>query len=294
MASESLLVFINGRIVPAAEARISVFDAGFTHAAGLFETLRAYNGRFMRPADHFDRLLHSAAALGLQINATRETLQNAVTMVLEANKLKEARLRLLATPGNVPRPGEPGIGPVETVIIATAEPVRPYPADLYRHGMRVCICPYKQSRFNPIAGHKTLDYLPRLLAMRYAAEHKCNESLWFNTENQLAEGSICNVFVVHGDRISTPPLDTPVLPGTVRKTVIELARDNGIALEERPIDINGLLEAGEVFLTGSVLEVMPVTAIEQHQVGEGVPGKIVTRLRELYTTLVAKECGTNG
>jgi branched-chain amino acid aminotransferase len=294
MSAESNLVFLNGRIVPASEARVSVFDAGFTHAAGLFETLRAYCGRIMRPTDHFERLLHSAAALGLQINADRETLERAVTAVLEANRLREARLRLVVTPGNVPRPGEPAMGPIETTIIATAGQVQPYPADLYRHGMRVCICPYKQSKLNPVAGHKTLDYLPRLLAMRDAAGRKCHEALWFNTENQLAEGSICNAFVVQGEAIVTPPLDTPVLPGTVRRAVIELARADGIGLEEKAIDINVLLAATEVFLTGSVLEIMPVTAIERHQIGAGVPGKVTERLRELYAKLVAKECGTNG
>jgi branched-subunit amino acid aminotransferase/4-amino-4-deoxychorismate lyase len=133
--------------------------------------------------------------------------------------------------------------------------------------------------------------LPRLLAMKDAAERKCRESLWFNTENQLAEGSICNVFIVREGRIVTPPVDTPVLPGTVRKAVIELAGDAGISLDERPIDINALLAANEIFLTGSVLEIMPVTAIEKHQVGGGTPGEVSLRLRGLYAALTAKECG---
>ena len=127
--------------------------------------------------------------------------------------------------------------------------------------------------------------------MKDAAERKCHESLWFNTENQLAEGSICNVFIVHEGQIVTPSVDTPVLPGTVRKAVIELAGDAGIPLDERPIDINALLAANEVFLTGSVLEIMPVTTIEKHQVGGGAPGEVSLRLRGLYTALTAKECG---
>lgn len=285
------LVYHNGRILPASEARVSVFDAGFTNAAGLFETLRVYHGRVMRLRDHTERLLRSAAALGLQIDATHETLESGMMELLAATGLREARMRLTVTPGNVPRPGEPIEETPETTVVIVAEQVRLYPTDLYRQGMRVCICPYRQSRLNPIAGHKTLDYLPRLLSMRYAAERKCNESLWFNTENQLAEGSICNVFIVREGRIATPPVDTPVLPGTVRKAVIELAADAGIPLDERPIDIDTLLAAHEVFLTGTVLEIMPVTAIEKHQVGSGTPGEITLRLRGLYTALTAKECG---
>ena len=285
------LVYHNGRIISASEARVSVFDAGFTNAAGLFETLRVYDGRVMRLRDHTERLLRSAAALGLHIDTTHESLERGILELLAASGLREARMRLTVTPGNVPRPGEPIEETPVTTVVITAEQVRPYPAELYRHGMRVCLCPYKQSRLNPIAGHKTLDYLPRLLAMKDAAERKCHESLWFNTENQLAEGSICNVFIVCEGRIVTPPVDTPVLPGTVRKAVIELAGDAGIPLDERPIDINALLAANEVFLTGSVLEIMPVTAIEKHQVGGGAPGAVTLRLRRFYTALTAKECG---
>lgn len=288
------LVYLNGRIVPAAEARVSVFDAGLTHAAGLFETLRSYNGRVMRFADHADRLLASAAALHLSIAATAESLKQGVGEVLEANKLRDARIRIIATPGAIPRPGETLDLPPEPTTAIVAEPVRTYPAELYKDGMRVCICPYKQNKLDPLAGHKTLAYLPRLLAMKDAAQRRCNESLWFNTENRLAEGSICNVFTVQKGAVVTPPLDTPILPGTVRKSVLELAAANGIPAEERPIDINALLAAEEVFLTGTVLEIMPVTAIERHEVGTGAPGEIANRLRKLYTELAAKECGLNG
>src|SRR5262245_42769476 len=100
-------VYLNGRIVPASEARVSVFDAGFTHAAGLFETLRAYNGVAMRLADHLQRLQHSAATLELQVTVDIDSLSDAVHDVLSANSLRDARLRLTATPGRVPRPGDP-------------------------------------------------------------------------------------------------------------------------------------------------------------------------------------------
>jgi branched-chain amino acid aminotransferase len=290
----SSFVFLNGKIISAAEARVSVFDAGFTHAAGLFETLRVYNGRIMRYADHAQRLLGSATALHMVINVTAEHLEQGIRDVLAANDLKDARVRLTVTPGHVPKPGETEEVPPEPTTVITAEPVRMYPPELYKQGMRVCICPYKQSRLDPLAGHKTLAYLPRLLAMKNAAERRCSEALWFNTDNQLAEGSICNVFTVQKGVVVTPPLDTPVLAGTVRRAVIEIARAAGLKTEERSIDINGLLGSEEVFLTGSVLEIMPVTSIERHEVGCGDVGAVTIQLRELYAELVAKECGLNG
>jgi branched-subunit amino acid aminotransferase/4-amino-4-deoxychorismate lyase len=226
----------------------------------------------------------------MQALIPHDLLHRAVQDVLAANNLAEARLRLTVTPGPVPRPGhDPEKEPQPTVLI-TATPVDPHPPELYRRGMRVCICPYKQSRWNPLAGHKTLAYLPRLLAMKDAAERKCNEALWFTTENKLAEGSVCNVFTVQDGVIVTPPTETPVLPGIVRQAVIDIAKANDLPTETRPIDINALLASSEVFLTGSVMEIMPVTAIEKHEVGTGRPGEITQRLRQLYAELVAQQC----
>ncbi|MBN2562392.1 MAG: aminotransferase class IV family protein [Phycisphaerae bacterium] len=291
MSAKNEKVFLNDRIVPAEEACVPVSDAGFTHAVGLFETLRAYHGRVMRLSDHVERMTRSAATLEMQIAIAGDTLDRAIREVLAANHLDEARLRVTVTPGAVPREGDSCEVPPRPTLLITAHEVRPYPSELYKHGMRVCICPYKQSRLDPLAGHKTLAYFPRLLAMKDAAERKCHEALWFNTENQLAEGSICNVFTVHDGRIVTPPLDTPILPGIVRKAVIELAQAHDMPLDEKPININDLLAATEVFLTGSVMEIMPVTAIERHRVGEGRPGDVTQRVRELYADLVTKECG---
>jgi branched-subunit amino acid aminotransferase/4-amino-4-deoxychorismate lyase len=176
-------------------------------------------------------------------------------------------------------------------VLATASAVQRHPAEHYKNGWRVCISPYKTNRLDPLAGHKTLSYLPRLMAMRDAAERHCNESLWFTTENLLAEGSVCNAFIVKDGAIFTPPTNTPVLAGTVRKAVIELAHANGIAVEEKEIDVNLLLAAQEAFLTGSVLEVMPVTSIEKHIVGDGLPGAVTKRVMELYQELIRRECG---
>lgn len=284
------MVCLNGEFVPAAQATVSVFDAGFTHAAGLFETLRAHHGRVMRLPAHIERLNRSAETLEMQLSLSADDIAEQVSRLLTLNRVPDARIRLTATVGPVPRPGQtPDAAPNPTVLI-TATRLPPHAADLYKHGMRVCICPYKQNPTDPLAGHKTLDYLPRLMALKNAAERKCNEALWFTTDNRLAEGSVCNVFTVRDGVIRTPPRDTPVLPGTVRSAVIDLARDAGLTVEECAIDIDGLLASQEVFLTGSILQVMPVTAIERHEVGDGLPGEITRRLSESYRDLVAREC----
>ena len=270
---------------------MSVFDAGFSHGAGLFETLRAYRGRVMALAGHVARMNQSAAALNLPVAIDVGQITEMVDELLAANDLSDARLRLTVTPGNVPRPGEaPSEDPAPTVLL-TAEPLRPYAAELYQHGMRVCICPYRQNPSDPLTGHKTLAYLPRLLAMKDAAAKRCQESLWFTTDHRLAEGSVSNVFIVRDGAVVTPPTDTPVLSGIVRRAVLDLAKDQGVPAMEEAVTIETLLAASEVFLTGSIMEVMPVTAIERHTVGSGAPGPITRQLATAYKSKVADECG---
>lgn len=295
----SEFVFLNDRLIPADEARISVFDAGFTHAAGLFETMRAYNGHVLRLEQHLDRLIRSAATLELQMPAAIEAqvpsskndLKTAILSVLEANKLLDARLRLVITPGDVPRPGQSLEHRPPPTVLITASPLQPYSGEYYRAGMRVTLCPYKVSRTDPLAGHKTLSYLPRLLAMKDAADRGCQESIWFTSDNFLAEGSVANVFIISGGQIMTPPGDTPILKGITRTIVMEIAHDGGAPVEERKIDINMLLAAEEVFLTGSIMEIMPVTSIEKHMVGDGAVGPMTSKMMELYRAFVKKECG---
>ena len=220
----SKFVWLNGELVAAADARISVHDAGFTHAAGLFETMRAMNGRCLYLGEHLERMQASANALGMGVQVDANAIASGIDALLRANELTESRLRLVATPGHIPRPGSDDPGELTPTCLITAGPLAAYPPELYQNGMRVCICPYRQNGKDPLAGHKTLAYLPRLLAMKAAAERRCNEALWFNTDLRLAEGSVCNVFIVEGESLITPPLDTPVLPGVTRAKIIEIAK----------------------------------------------------------------------
>ena len=128
------------------------------------------------------------------------------------------------------------------------------------------------------------------MALRRAQQLGLIESLWFTTDNLLAEGCISNVFVVKGGIVKTPPIDTPVLPGVTRAAVIEVAGAGGIPVEERPLTINDLLEADEVFLTSTTMEVMPVARIEKHTIADDRPGPISRRLLQLFRELVAREC----
>jgi branched-chain amino acid aminotransferase len=288
----SEIVYLNGQWVPRTEAAVSVYDGGFLHGAGLFETMRAENGRIFRLEAHLARLMRSAGKLLLPIEPSGLPSADDFQDLLRRNDLKRARVRLTVTSGAVLTAAESDRP--RLTVCATASGETGYPEDLYQTGVTVMISRFRQSPSDPLAGHKTTNYLPRLIALRAAQSQRCVEALWFTTENLLAEGSISNVFVVKDGTVSTPRLETPVLPGITRAAILELCQAASIPAEERAVTVNDLLDADEVFITNSAMQVMPVCRVERADIADGRPGPITRRLLADYLALVTKECQLDG
>lgn len=284
-------VLLDGALVEEDQATITLFDGGLLHGAGLFETMRAYGGVIFRLDDHLTRIQATGQALSLfdLSDGDLASMSEGLGQLLQRNELTEARVRLTITTGDMRQTAQDGSRPDPTVF-ATAVAITPYPDELYEKGMTVLISTCKQSRQDPTCGCKTLGYLPRLISLRHAQANRCGEALWFTHENLLAEGAISNVFLVSDNVLRTPPVDTPVLPGVTRKAIIELASANDVSVQETPLTINNLLDADEVFLTNSIMEVMPVCRVEVHAVGDEKPGPVTRKLAELYRQAVAREC----
>jgi branched-chain amino acid aminotransferase len=280
-----LQVYLNGRLVPASEARISVFDSGLLHGASAFSTMLAHKGKVFRLDRHLRRLRTTCDLLGLRTGATDEALASAAGEVLRANSLSEARMRITLSPGSVK---DEDAGP--TVLI-TAEPVQEYPKAWYEKGISVVVSSYRQARGDPTYGHKTGNYLTRMLARQEAARKGAEEALWYTADNLLSEACFCNVFLVLEGTVRTPPLDTPVLGGIVREAVIELCAATGIACDDQlPLTVREMLAAGEMFLTSSTAGIRPVARVERHPVGQEKPGPVTLRLMEAYAALLEREC----
>ncbi|MFB3894315.1 MAG: aminotransferase class IV [Phycisphaerae bacterium] len=294
MASNS--VFLNGLLVPAEQASVSVFDAGFLHGASAFTTMLAHNGAVFRLARHLERLMDTVRLLGLRSSATSESLAAACREVLEANGLTEARMRITLTAGSI-RGGVPGTRNAasgesgQPTTLVTAEPMGDLPRQWYEKGISVVVSSLKQCGGEPTFGYKTGCYLPRLLARQEAAAKGAEEALWFTTDNRLAEACFNNVFLVHDGAVRTPPLDTPVLPGIVRGAVIELCGAMGLACDdETPLTVKEMLGAQEMFLTGSTSGVRPVVRVERHAVGDEKPGPVTRKIMAAYRELLDREC----
>lgn len=277
-------VFFNGEILDADTAQVSIMDSSFLYGIGLFETMRAVRGRVFRLGEHLGRLHRSGEKLCIRNRYSAEELAGAIGRVLQANELTEARVRLSLSNGPIQPDGQP-----VSHVLVTAAPYTAYPKDYYAKGIRVILTNYRQNSHDPFAGHKTTCYGPRLAVLRDAHEKLAAEALWFTTENTLAEGCVSNVFLVKDGALYTPPLDTPVLEGIARKTVLEIAEEEHLTIHEKTLVIDDLLAAEEVFLTNVIMQVMPVAAVEAHTVGEGKPGAVTSQLMERYEDVLKNE-----
>jgi branched-chain amino acid aminotransferase len=280
-------IFLNNTIFDDDHAFVSARDSGFLYGAGLFETMRSRNSVVFALDDHLDRLFNSAKVLGIPHTYQRDYIAAAIVQTLKANELSDARIRLTLTGGPTGMPAEKQKG----TLVITATPFEPYAAEYYEKGALAVLCQFRQNTADPICGHKTCNYLSRLLALDGARQRGAAESLWFTTDNLLAEGCVSNVFIVKDSKVFTPLLSTPVLPGVARRHVLQIAAENAIEIIEKDLVINDLLGADEVFITNTLMQILPIAAVEAHVVGDGKVGTITTKLTNAFTNHFNIVCG---
>ncbi|MEM9021985.1 MAG: aminotransferase class IV [Planctomycetota bacterium] len=293
-------IYLNGQLVPTDSARVSVEDAGLQHAVGLFETMFCYHGQVFRLDQHLKRLKRSAEVLGLAATLDPAPLADAVRQTIDANQLEHARLRLTLTGGTLSmlrQEGAPAMKVTQTVAVVPSESTR-FDQAYFNQGVGVTVYKQAANPFDDTAGHKTLNYWPRLRSLRQAAAAGCSETIWLSITNHLASGAVSNLFLVKDGRLLTPiahgeekekSLPAPVLPGVTRRAVIETAESMGITVERRMLSVEELLEADEVFLTNSNWRVLPVVRVEQREIADGKPGRITSDLRERVLALIEQE-----
>jgi len=288
-------IYLNGSLMPSSEARISVFDHGFLYGYGLFETMRAYNGKIFLLQRHIKRLLDSAEAIGLADSLAGFDLEQACRETLEANGLEDARLRLTVTNGEadtLPWAGDTGA----PTIVITARPYKPLSEEKYNQGYKVRLASLRRCRQSALSRIKSTSYITSVLARMEAAAHGMDEALILNEDGFIAEGGGCNMFFVKSSRLVTPSLGSGILPGITRDAVIELAGELDIIVTEGTVGLSVIKQCDEAFVTGSMIEIMPLTAAGDESgqtltIGSGKPGGITTQLMAAYKEMVAGETG---
>jgi D-amino acid aminotransferase len=275
-------VFLNGRIVSAAGASVSVFDRGLLYGDGLFETMRAYQGRVFALQEHLDRLEKSAQLLGVPLPA--EDWQDVIEDLLGRNGLleRDASVRLTLTRGPsepIPLPPE---DPQPTTIIM-ARPVNPEIEKQQRKGVRVSLLPYSRHGFLP--EHKTLNCMTAVIGKVLAARQAAQEGLFVRSGRYLSEGTTSSLFIVRKRQLWTPPLRN-ILPGVTRRHVTGFADDIGLVVKERSVTTHDLRSAEEAFVTSSVAEILPVVELNDETIGSGKPGPVTRNLQRCYRKAV--------
>jgi len=286
------IVYLNGSLVPRSQARISVFDHGFLYGYGLFETMRAYGGTIFRLENHLKRLLSSAKIIGLDSELVDIDLGKACVDTLKANGLKDARLRLTVSRGEVDSFPGSGVSTMPTVLV-TARSYTPLSQEIYARGFRVGISSFRRYSQSPLSGLKSTNYMLSVMAKMESETAGLDETLLLNESGLITEGSISNVFFAASGSLVTPPLESGILPGITREVVLELACVLGMSVTESEVRPEDLGQFDEAFLTNSVMEIMPLVEVRDVEkviaIGSGKPGGVTKHLMAAYRELVESE-----
>ena len=278
-------VFVDGKFVDEKKAVVSVFDHGLLYGDGVFEGIRAYNGRVFKLSEHVDRLFYSAKAILLKIPMSHRAICEAVRAACKRNKIRDGYIRLVVTRGA----GTLGLDPnrcSNPQVIIIADKIQLYPETFYKKGLEIVTVPTTRNHTNAVnPAIKSLNYLNNILAKIEAINAGCVEAIMLNSQGFVAECTGDNVFMLKGGQLLTPPLAAGALYGITRSVAIELAESLGIKAKEPNLTRYDLYNADEVFITGTAAEVVPVVKIDGRQIGSGKPGKLTKKLIKAYQDL---------
>ena len=277
-------IYIDGQLHEKEDAKVSVFDHGVLYGDGVFEGIRAYNGRVFRLDAHLKRLEESAKAIFLALPMPLKKIEEAVLETVRANGLKDAYIRLLVTRGV----GDLGLdmrkckkGPTLVII---ADKIELYPEAFYEKGLELITSSIRQRGPDQLSpAIKSLNYLANILARAEATRAGAQEAILLNREGYVSECSGDNIFYIYEGRIYTPPVHAGLLEGVTRSVAIELAKEKlGLTVTEKLFTTFDLYRAHEVFLTGTGAEVIAAVKIDGHTIGSGTAGPVTKKVTALF------------
>ncbi|MBI2265467.1 MAG: branched-chain-amino-acid transaminase [Armatimonadetes bacterium] len=282
-------VYLDGKYVDKDEAKISVWDHGLLYGDGVFEGIRAYNGRVFRLDEHLRRLYDSLKSVHIKIPLSRAEMKKAVLQTLRLNAIRDGYVRLIITRGK----GDLGIDPrkcSKATIIIMADKIQLYPQEYYEKGLKLTFASTRRNiseALNPRI--KSLNYLNNIMAKIEAIEAGYQEAIMLNAQGFVCECTTENIFLIRDGILTTPPVWAGALEGVTRNTVIELARKEGIPIREELFTGHDIYIADECFITGTGAEILPVIEVCGRTIGEGVPGPSTRRLLAAYRDITTRE-----
>jgi branched-chain amino acid aminotransferase len=276
-AAEGRAVWIGGTVVPPDEARVSVFDHGFTVGDGVFETLKVVDGQAFALRRHLERLRRSATGLGLEVPLSDDKMRAAIDETLTTAGPSVGRIRVTLTGGLAPLgSGRAGVAP--TLVIAVS------PQDPWGPETTAVTVPWPRNERSAVTGLKTTSYAENVVALSEAHKVGATEAIFGNLAGNVCEGTGTNVFVVLGGRLVTPPLLAGCLAGVTRALLLELLDE----AEEDDLPMAALAQADEVLLTSSVRNAQPLRSLDGRDL-PGVDGPVAQRAAAALAALEARD-----
>jgi branched-chain amino acid aminotransferase len=278
-------IYIDGKYFDEKTAKVSVFDHGLLYGDGVFEGIRAYNGRVFKLAEHIERLYCSAHAILLPIPMSQQEMIKAVVQTCRRNNLRDCYVRLIVTRGI----GSLGLNPhscKRASIIIIADKIQLYPDEHYQRGLSIITVPTVRnlhSALNPAI--KSLNYLNNIMAKVEALNGGCEEAVMLNAQGYVTECTGDNLFIIKNGQLSTPSLSAGALYGITRDVVMDLARDSGMTVAEPDLTRYDLFNANECFLTGTGAGIIAVVKIDGRVIGTGKLGPATKNLISRYQEL---------
>ncbi len=272
-----MYVYLNNKIVPLSDARVSVFDHGFLYGDGIYETMRVYDGVVFMLDEHIERLYRSASLIGLNIPKRIADIKISIYETLKANSLTNAYVRLTISRGYGPIGLDPDLCKEPTFVVITNE-FKSYPRSYYEEGIKLTIASVRRNSkeaLNPQI--KSLNFLNNILAKIEAKQVDAYEAIMLNVSGHLAEGTISNIFFMKDGILCTPSIECGILDGITRALVIDLALKNGLEVKEGRFAPEELYMASEVFITNTTMEVMPVSSIDKTEFKAGEISKLLLK-----------------
>lgn len=285
-----MIVYLNGEFVDSEAATVSVFDHGFLYGDGVYEGIKACDGRVFALEEHATRFLESARSLDLDIGLDHAEFVEAVLETVRRNGLRDAYIRPVASRGKGSLGLDPrNCGAPTVVIIVDSQTAHPEADGSARQGIRVITSAMRRSRPDMLSPRiKSTNYLNNILAKQQATAAGMDDAILLNDEGFVAELTGCNLFLVKDKRLITPPVHAGILAGVTRQTILDLARGAGIEVAEEPVTLHDLYTADECFGTATRIEIVPIGWIDGRRIGDGASGPLTQRLARLFTDHISR------
>ena len=279
------LIWLDGQWLDRETATVSVFDHGLLYGDGVFEGIRIYGGKSFRLEEHLDRLYDSAKAIWLTIPMPKAEMISVTEEAVRRSGIQEGYIRHIVTRGV----GDLGLDPrkcARGTVIIIVDTIALWPDSVYQTGLRVMTAgtpiPHREALSPRV---KSLNYLPHIMAKAEGVVAGMDDVLMLDSAGHVAEASGCNIFVVKGRSIRTPPAYAGILRGVTRDVVIDLAREAGYTVTEELINRYDVYTADEVFFTGTAAEVVGIREVDGRTIGSGKPGPVTHDIAARYRAL---------